>query len=508
MAPPTGNDVLRSVIVSEAPPTGMTRMDKWQGAVFAVFVALAVRWAVSLHPYSGSGRPPMFGDYEAQRHWQEITINLPTTDWYVNSTDNDLQYWGLDYPPLTAYHSLLCATVAQLVDPSWISLYNSRGLEGPMHKVFMRLSVFVADILVYIPAMVWLISGVPSEKPNNQIFNLLCVLLYPGLILIDYGHFQYNAVSLGLAAWAVLAVKNNNNLLGAIFFSLSLNYKQMELYHSLPFFCLLFGRCLRLGKCKGLFLFMMLSLTVTLTFALCWLPFLHTSQDALAVLYRLFPFDRGLYEDKVSNVWCTLSVLVKIRTIMSPQTQLWLSASCTLLSCLPSCVTLIRRPTFRDFMLSLAICSLAFFLFSFQVHEKSILLAALPFCLLLVEMPFASVWFLLVSTFSLLPLMLKDMLFLPYSICSLIFLVMCLGLLGDHKGLVKSQFMITQIAFWLSVALMFVLSASSILISPSTSLPHLWPLVVSAASCCHFLAFLLFLNIQQCWVYLPRHKVD
>lgn len=28
---------------------------------------------------------------------------------YLNTTDNDLNYWGLDYPPLTAYHSLICA---------------------------------------------------------------------------------------------------------------------------------------------------------------------------------------------------------------------------------------------------------------------------------------------------------------------------------------------------------------------------------------------------------------
>lgn len=49
----------------------------------------------------------MFGDYEAQRHWMEITVNLPASHWYTNTTDNDLLYWGLDYPPLTAYHSLL-----------------------------------------------------------------------------------------------------------------------------------------------------------------------------------------------------------------------------------------------------------------------------------------------------------------------------------------------------------------------------------------------------------------
>ena len=46
----------------------------------------------------------MYGDYEAQRHWMEITLNLPIQDWYRETKDNDLLYWGLDYPPLTAYH--------------------------------------------------------------------------------------------------------------------------------------------------------------------------------------------------------------------------------------------------------------------------------------------------------------------------------------------------------------------------------------------------------------------
>ena len=31
---------------------------------------------------SGAGKGPMFGDYEAQRHWMEITYNLPITEWY------------------------------------------------------------------------------------------------------------------------------------------------------------------------------------------------------------------------------------------------------------------------------------------------------------------------------------------------------------------------------------------------------------------------------------------
>lgn len=73
-----------------------------------ILFQLLIRYFVSLHGYSGRNKPPMFGDYEAQRHWMEITLNLPVKDWYRNTTENDLLYWGLDYPPLTAYGSLLC----------------------------------------------------------------------------------------------------------------------------------------------------------------------------------------------------------------------------------------------------------------------------------------------------------------------------------------------------------------------------------------------------------------
>jgi len=72
--------------------------------LFSIYLIL--RYGTSLWPYSGKGVPPMHGDYEAQRHWQEVTLNLPLTEWYNQTENNDLQYWGLDYPPLTAYHSI------------------------------------------------------------------------------------------------------------------------------------------------------------------------------------------------------------------------------------------------------------------------------------------------------------------------------------------------------------------------------------------------------------------
>ncbi|KAK9272590.1 hypothetical protein L1049_002964 [Liquidambar formosana] len=47
----------------------------------AVF-AFLMRVVVSPHPYSGANNPPKYGDYEAQRHWMEITLNLSTSGMY------------------------------------------------------------------------------------------------------------------------------------------------------------------------------------------------------------------------------------------------------------------------------------------------------------------------------------------------------------------------------------------------------------------------------------------
>lgn len=56
-----------------------------------------------------------------------------------------------------------------------------------------------------------------------------------------------------------------------------------------------------------------IGLAVIATFVVCWLPFLWSLNDAGQVLHRLFPFARGIFEDKVANIWCTLNVLVKLR---------------------------------------------------------------------------------------------------------------------------------------------------------------------------------------------------
>uniref|UniRef100_A0A8C2KVS7 Alpha-1,3-glucosyltransferase n=1 Tax=Cyprinus carpio TaxID=7962 RepID=A0A8C2KVS7_CYPCA len=440
-------------------------MENWSLFSLCVLLGLTSRWAVSFHSYSGAGKPPMFGDYEAQRHWQEVTYNLPVHEWYFNTTNNDLNYWGLDYPPLTAYHSLVCAYVAKLLNPEWVELHASRGYESHSHKLFMRATVLFTDILIYIPAVLLYCFYFCDGSSKQKVATALCILLYPGLILIDYGHFQYNSVSLGLALWGILGLGLGWDLFGSLAFTLALNYKQMELYHSLPFFCYLLGKCIKQGLTgRGFFQLAKISLTVLVTFALCWMPFLSDPKQPLQVLHRLFPFGRGLFEDKVANTWCSLNVLIKIKTLLSRETQLFLSY-CT--------------------------------------H--------LGFCLFLRLMFFLFVFF-----HSMLPLLVKDGLLLPYVVTSLAFLFLSLYLLsalersteeelrlGIYRKLTRHWLpklnlsRIIKWKFWFSLVAMAVLSFTSVWLEPPAKFPDLFPVLVSILSFLHFLGFIIYFNLVQ-----------
>ncbi|XP_026638142.1 dolichyl pyrophosphate Man9GlcNAc2 alpha-1,3-glucosyltransferase isoform X2 [Microtus ochrogaster] len=438
-------------------------MENWSWMTLVVLVGLTVRWTVSLNPYSGAGKPPMFGDYEAQRHWQEITFNLPVKEWYFNSSDNNLQYWGLDYPPLTAYHSLLCAYVARFINPDWVALHTSRGYESQEHKLFMRATVLVADLLIYIPAVLLYCNSLKESSPKRKIASALCILLYPGLILIDYGHFQ---------------------------------------------------TCIILFE-----LLIKIACTVVASFLLCWLPFFTEREHALQVLRRLFPIDRGLFEDKVANIWCSINVFLKIKDILPRHIQLAISFCLTFLSLLPACIKLTLQPSSKGFRFTLVSCALSFFLFSFQVHEKSILLVSLPVCLVLNEIPFMSTWFLLVSTFSMLPLLLKDDLLMPSVVTTMAFLVACATFFPVCESISEEQLQlksfavsvrrrlpgftflprIIQYLFFYSVTTMALLTVLSVTLHPPQKLPDLFPVLVCFVSCINFMFFLVYFNIVIMW---------
>lgn len=504
------------------------------GMLFALFV----RWCVALYPYSGYGKPPMYGDYEAQRHWQEITVHTPAETWYHNTTQNDLQYWGLDYPPLTAYHSYIMGLVADWLDPESVRLFASRGYENEDHKTFMRWTVFISDVYFYVSAVFCICAAADrvdyqthkgTAKKSKNVFKRVDIattlfLLYPGIILIDHGHFQYNCVSLGLFLWAtffVIAIEND--FLCTVFFCLALNYKQMELYHALPFFVYLLRKCFvnlspKRPVCYFIARFFKLAVAVILTFVIVWVPFLKSVPDMLQVVHRLFPLKRGIFEDKVSNLWCFLNVFIKLKAVYTNDTMAWTCLAVTAIAILPSCIDLFTRINKKKFVLSLINVSLAFFLFSFQVHEKTILLVAIPVLIQFPEDPFMCFWFLLVSTFSMLPLLLRDGLLIPFLMTNVIYITfysISIKIAHSKSGYLKffnaslldeiasrksKNWMLTNLLslnFFVSMLGMVCLTFASVFLTPPVKYPDMYPLLVSVFSFVHFAFFFLYFNYQQ-----------
>lgn len=473
--------------------------------------AILVRWLVSQFPYSGYGTPPLYGDYEAQRHWMEITTNLPITEWYKNSTNNDLLYWGLDYPPLTAYHMYLLGKVSCHFNESWTELYTSRGTETYDHKIFMRATVMLADVALYIPGIVYYFLNTQpifyaqgpsnSQKHNTAIYTALA-LMYPAQILIDHGHFQYNCTFMGLMVWAVILMSYNNQVGAAIIYTLALCYKQMSLYYSLPFFWYIASTSLRQASLlRSLGRIIMFGFIVGMTFSIIFMPYLGNIDELLTVLHRIFPFARGLFEDKVANLWFVSNIYFKFKDNYQTMRLLKVSTALTVITSLPAGVHILFRPTLRSFKYSLVNTSLAFFLLSFQVHEKTILVPALPILLLYREHPLTVNWFLLTSTFSLQPLLLKDGQLIPYCVLITAYTLISFELFNKqvslHPGKIVNLHNFTIIMYLMSILGCFILSAFAIFVNPPQKYPDLHPTINAIYSCAHFTAFLLFFYYKQ-----------
>ncbi|XP_004516676.1 probable dolichyl pyrophosphate Man9GlcNAc2 alpha-1,3-glucosyltransferase [Cicer arietinum] len=472
--------------------------------------ALLIRFMVSLYPYSGSGNPPKFGDFEAQRHWMEITINVPIREWYRNGTDNDLSYWGLDYPPLTAYQSFLHGIFLRFFCPHCVSLFDSRGHESYLGKQLMRWTVISSDVLIFFPAVLYFLivhykQPSPSRK-SDLAWHTTMLLLNPCLILIDHGHFQFNCISLGFTVAAVAAILSGKDLVGSVLYCLALNHKQMSAYFAPAFFSHLLGKCLR--RQHPLLEVSKLGLVVLGTFVAVWWPYLYSTNSALEVLSRLAPFERGIFEDYVANFWCATSILIKWKRLFATGPLKLLSFSATIISCFPSMVQQIKSPSNQGFLYGLLNSSLSFYLFSFQVHEKSILLPLLPATLLAMEEPFIFRWFMQFAMLSMFPLMVRDGLIIPYfALFALFFLV--LNAPGQQK-VRDNNFLSNYLG---STSMHLILCCSLILhivyltMQPPKKYPFLFEAMIMNLCFSQFVIVTLGYNIKQ-WMLNKPEKLE
>ena len=400
-------------------PAKGSGVSQWILIPSILMLAFLFRITTALWPYSGLASPPLHGDFEAQRHWLELTLNLPVTHWYFH----DLEWWGLDYPPLTAYHSWLLAQIGNVVNPDWFALYLSRGLDDPSLKIFMRATVLASEGLLYVPAALLCVrqlAKLHSLPPWDSSIALAAFLLQPATILIDHGHFQYNTVMLGFMLASIASLLAGRAGWGAVFFVGALGFKQMALFYAPCIAAYLAGICVfpRLDVAR----FVGIAVATVVSFALLVLPLvLGTAYDTYRnvplpsdielpplmaslpslltneknwyypyvvqlaqLVHRVFPFSRGLFEDKVANIWCAVhsSSLHKL-TAYAPSTLSRAALLLTLAAIAPPCAIMFLQPRRQVLLPALATTAWGFFLCSYQVHEKNVLLPLLPMTLML-----------------------------------------------------------------------------------------------------------------------------
>lgn len=465
----------------------------------------------------------MFGDYEAQRHWMEITTHLPISQWYFY----DLQWWGLDYPPLTAYHSWICGKIGTLINPSWFELDTSRGNQDANLKIFMRATVILSEYLVFIPAVVMFVrrySKLNGMSNWTASVAFVAITMQPGTILIDHIHFQYNTVMLGFVAASMSSMIAGRFFWASVFFVAALGFKQMALYYALSVFFFLLGSCVfpRINITRFLSIVVgTLAASAVLILPLVvgalydegrgisaqpevdakdqHLPILQWIEDyvpanafywpviqqLVQVVHRVFPFARGLFEDKVANFWCAINVVIKLRNYPSELLQK-ASLAATLAFSLPPNLILFFKPKRELLPLAFATTAWAFFLFSFQVHEKSVLLPLMPMTLLLAGnnglgkstrawVGFANI----LGSWTMFPLLQRVELRVPYAVFTLLWAYL-LGLpptslnayFGDGpNSLAQWGTFLVHAAFYIAMAAWHVVEA---FFPPPEDKPDLW----------------------------------
>lgn len=535
---PKSGKVSRSIIVNSALYSFLVpfkpAQSQWLIKYIVILFALIIRVVVSFGDYSGKGSPPMYGDFEAQRHWLDLTVNAPVAQWYWYK----LPYWGLDYPPLTAYHSLVLGYLGKWIRPNWFLLDATDGLESEDLKLFMRFTVLLSESFLYIPAVYYYtrwfnknIDILDKKSAINQTLSIAIILFQPALILIDHGHFQYNSVMLGFALGAIVWFLYDHVLLGCVFFVFSLTFKQMALYYAPLVFAYLLGLTFnpfnellyKLGIFKtarpNRYDFLNLTLIGVFTlasFVAVFFPIYWYADNGLLnvqqAVHRIFPFNRGIFEDKVANFWCATNTIVKYKRFPLSVMKL-LALGCTLLSILPSCIIIYLYPAKQLIPWAMASCSWGFYLFSFQVHEKSVLLPLLPtsllFCYINDNELFKIVsWINTIAVFSLGPLLKKDNLALQYyavyGLCNwLVGNLTWQVLVNSIKLLFKNFFSfswLANITIFASVIAAVGLDILPYYIEAPANLPDLWLVANITLS---FACFALF----YAWVTYKTWKV-
>lgn len=181
-------------------------------------------------------------------------------------------------------------------------------------------------------------------------------------------------------------------------------------------------------------------------------------------------------------------------------------AAATLLTALPALLQQLRSPTRKGLLLCMSASAFSFFLFSYQVHEKSILLALLPITLLAPDLPLLSAWMPALAAFSMFPLLKKDGLSLAYVGVLLFWAAFSWP---DWPALKQKAQQnggwhftsVLPVIFSTSFALALGLHAAAAFLEPPKRLPFIFDALITVLSFLHFACaavYVHFLLWRQC----------
>jgi len=364
-------------------------------------------------------------DFEVHRNWLAITHSLPLSQWYTEATSE----WTLDYPPFFAWFEWMLSQAAVHVDPKMLEVSNLE-YKSFATLAFQRVSVIVSD-LVLAGGVVVAASNVKlpmgrnvghgSEATRNHLG--LLVLTNAGLLMVDHIHFQYNGLLLGLLLASVGLMLGHRFLASSLIFVVLLNMKHIFIYCALPYFVYLLSTfCYPFHKHQPRQLkecitnIVGLGVIVISGFALSIGPFVYNGTLG-ALLARLFPFKRGLtHAYWAPNFWALYSaadrLLVTFHKMTDPnyvppadakvtsglvqdsvfahlpQVTPLATFTITVAALTPIMMRLWNSPKEPiQFLRAVILSSFTFYMFSWHVHEKAILLVTIPWTLLVVAEP-------------------------------------------------------------------------------------------------------------------------
>ena len=470
-------------------------------------ISIILKILTGLFGYSGENDPPKFGDCEAQRHWMELTINLPIKDWYTNSTLNPLSYWPIDYPPMSAYHSFIFGLFLKKIYPECIQLKTSWGFESFFHKKLMRFISLISDIFTFHIACNLLVKYIfidnkIEKKYKKYYICLFIMLISPCLIIIDHGHYQYNNVMHGFFIFAVYFLYKNKFIFAIIFYSMCINFKQMGMYYAIPFPFYVIRYLSKGTFINNFFSFLLYGIVTILSLCFIWSPWL-IYQNYQNVLQRIFPVWRGIFEDKVATFWCVLNIVFKLSKL-SQNSLIKSSLLLTIISCIIPIICMLFSNNFNKkiFNLSFFIVSFGFYLFSFHVHEKTIIVPYLAYLLCFFKIKEILPSFNLISMFSMYPMLKRENQIIPYFVLSFSFYIVIKIIISKYKNSeeVKKENNLRIFIFTLIeiISIIFIIGyhICEKIIPPPQKYPWFYPLINAVFSFTYFIFIFLIANIE------------